>query len=397
MNRKRVRQVLISINIGGVSGRDCLTGILRRINADLRWNIQFEQDRAKAMERIAAEPKRFDGVITEYPQSPESQQTFAETGLPVVFTDYADNHAKRLDRAVFLRLDDEAIGLDAFRCFAALGKFGSWVFATDAPAAKYSVLRQRGFASALKKAEKNPIVRVLAINNEGRAANDAAIRVLTNLPKPIAIFAAYDPVAFALLNLCRQIGVSVPGQAAVLGVDNDEVLCTNAKPTISSILPDHVGLGARAAEELQRLMNGGRGGTVILPQSSKEIIRRDSTRILPPAEHLIRSALDFIARNAESAITVADVVSHLKVSRPLADLRFRELHGETIGRAIAKTRLEAVKKRLRSSNDTAGLIAQRLGFRTVSALSRFFRRETGHTLSSWRAGTQSRTVRRTRP
>ena len=67
MNRKRVRQVLISINIGGVSGRDCLTGILRRINADLRWNIQFEQDRAKAMERIAAEPKRFDGVITEYP------------------------------------------------------------------------------------------------------------------------------------------------------------------------------------------------------------------------------------------------------------------------------------------------------------------------------------------
>lgn len=382
MRKPKTRRVLVSINIGGASGRDCLAGILRRVGAGMRWEILFEQDRAKVAGGVR-DGVKCDGVITEY--APGELRSFEESGVPVVFTDYSADGDAKPDRATFLRLDDEEIGRTAFRHFASLGKFGSFAFATDDPDAKYSALRLRGFESAAAAAGFAETFRIVRTGRAGGGAGDGAAETLAEMPKPVAVLASYDEAAFAVLGACRRAGLSVPGQVAVLGVDNDEVICANSVPALSSILPDHVRLGARAVDELQRLMNGGRGRTVVLPGSAKEIVRRDSTRVIPPAEHLISAALDFISRSAEKAPTVKDVADFLRVSRPLADLRFRELHGGTIGKAIAAARLDAVKKRLLASRATAGEVAKICSFPSAAALSRFFRREEGVTLSHWRA------------
>ena len=101
-------------------------------------------------------------------------------------------------------------------------------------------------------------------------------------------------------------------------------------------------------------------------------------------EHLIRNALDYIAHHCEEQISVEDVVGHLRISRALADRRFRELHGESIRKVIAKARIAAIKKRLKTSRSQIADIAHAFGFSNAAALSRYFHRETGTTPSDYR-------------
>ena len=171
--------------------------------------------------------------------------------------------------------------------------------------------------------------------------------------------------------------------AIVLGATL-EILCFGVSPTLSSIKPNHEAIGYTAAKELRRLLNGGAMKDVTIRNSVREILGRDSTRILQPAEHLVRNAKDFIDRHADENISPQDVVRHLGVSRPLADLRFRELNGLTIRQEIAAARIREIKRRLISSSNSLERIAVECGFTSLPALSRYFKRETGQTPSEWR-------------
>ena len=118
--------------------------------------------------------------------------------------------------------------------------------------------------------------------------------------------------------------------------------------------------------------------------SGAKIIQRESTAQLTPASHLILSALEFIQKNATRNIRVDDIVRHLKVSRRLADLRFREFQGESILETITRIRLEEVAKRLLTTQIPASTIAKTCGFEDVSYLGKLFRRKYGETLQRWR-------------
>jgi len=388
------RNVLVAISIAGASGRDCLSGILMQSNAGLNWRIHLVQDVAKITDDLAGADARPDGIITEYPADPAACRTLEGLGLPVVFTNFPEMANPRHPRASFIRLDDEAVGARAADYLSKLGGFGSWVFATDKPGAKHSVLRHRGFVTALS-ARRIPVRQVTVPLDRHLPCEVEAIKAfLRELPRPIALYAARDYAALTILDICKEIGLKVPTQIAILGTDNDEVLCSGSSPQLSSILPNHRELGRFAVRELQRLMNGGRGRNQVLADSVMGIIPRDSTRPMIPAEHLIRSALAFIEQTAEKGITVQDVVRHLGVSRPLADLRFREIHGTSIGREIRKARLLAVQRRLTGTGESFSDIAAHCAFRDGAELARFFRRETGQTLSSWSLGNSPQNSRR---
>ena len=135
---------------------------------------------------------------------------------------------------------------------------------------------------------------------------------------------------------------------AVIGVDNDELFCNTAAVPLSSILPDHESLGHTAARELGRLLRGGSPKDVTISNPVREIFERDSTNIVPPAEHLIRKAKAYIPSHASESITPKDVVRYLGVSRSLAGLRFRELNGSSIRKEIAVARIGMIKRRLTS-------------------------------------------------
>jgi len=120
-------------------------------------------------------------------------------------------------------------------------------------------------------------------------------RWLLGLPKPVAILAADDARARQVLETCQLAGLNVPGDIALLGVDNDELVCENTSPTLSSIQPDFDAGGYEAASLLEQLMRR----TVRMPQNRfygiKRIVVRESSRfardvarILPPPAKLIQ-------------------------------------------------------------------------------------------------------------
>ncbi len=392
----RPKRVLVSTYIGVTAARETFSGIVARINGNHpSWIFDYEFDRDKAFGMLKANRDRYDGMIAENPASAEELAALAALDVPIVFTKNVTDGRLDARRISYVLPDDEEIGREGFRHLSALGKFESWVFAPDRHNRRFSRLRGAGFAEALLRRfpNLNPVTLPWpgieaeagsAGGGEGGGSREAALETLKSLPRPLAILAVSDNMALNVLSLCRLAGIAVPGQAMVMGIDNDTMVCLNAKPTLSSIQPDHFVLGERAVDELARLMSGRPGRTMTIRLPIRAVVVRESTRYLPPAEHLVRQALKFIGENADHALSVAEVAAHLHVSRPLLDLRFRQLHGGSVGKAIAAARLEEVRRRLSGTRASATEIAVNCGFGSVSALSRFFRRETGVPLSSWR-------------
>ena len=384
MRKNHPANVIIAINIGVASGRDCLTGIFRFLNGGANWHIQlFDTPSQLTVEAVADA----QGIITETSIPDEVLKEIESRRLPVVFTDYSTNDCLANPNTECLQLDDRQIGAEAFRFFSSLGSFGSFAFITDSRGKKWSDNRERGFRDAAELGRKEVFSLGLTADHSRTRDERSVVLKLKRMAKPIAIFASWDRLAIHAINLCVTAGINVPGQAAILGVDNDEILCRGVSPNLSSILPNHEALGHTAARELHRLLNRGKPkGTVLIKNAVREIFNRESTRVIQPAEHIIRNAKAFILQHAAENITPRDVVRHLGVSRTLVDLRFRELNAVSLRQQIALARVGEIKRRLISTKDSLRQIARACGFTGSPALSRYFTRETGTTPSDWRKG-----------
>jgi LacI family transcriptional regulator len=146
--------------------------------------------------------------------------------------------------------------------------------------------------------------------------DDEAVEAwLAAVPKPVAVLACYDIRGRQVIDACRRAGIAVPDQVAVLGVDDDEVLCGLASPPLSSVVPDAAGAGRLAAELLERLMRGepiDRSEWLLPPVG---IATRQSTDVLAIDDAFVVAAVRHIRDHACDAIKVADVARALKTTR----------------------------------------------------------------------------------
>lgn len=351
------------------------------MNTGVHWRIQLNSN---PMETFANTEKQPDGIITEFHQAPRVGSIPPTIKCPVVFVNYDNVPKNRPVRSEFLKLDDEEIGRQAFHHLSNLGMFGSWIFATDSPSTKWSKARETGFRCCAQESSRN--VYTLTIPQtwmDNREIKAFALK-LSRFQKPLAIFSAWDMLSLRMVDLLAEAKISIPDKAVILGVDNDEIICRGCLPTLSSILPNHELIGFTAAKELRRLLNGGIPHDKTISDSVRDILSRDSTRTIPPAEYLLREAKSFIAAHVSENILPQDVVRHLGISRTLADRRFREFNGKSIGEEIARARVGEIKRQILSSKKKFSQIASSLGFPSSAALTRYFKRETGITPTEWR-------------
>ena len=179
--------------------------------------------------------------------------------------------------------------------------------------------------------------------------------------------------------------VSRPDEVAILGVDNDEQLCLGSFPTLSSIECDMENCGFMAARLLDEQMRGRRRRRAELAYGVRRIEERHSTRRVPRVEdRLVARALEFIRLNACEGIGVRDVVAYLKVSRRLAELRFRTTCGHSILDAIRTVRLDRVRRLVAETDLPVSEITGRSGYQTDDHLRRLFKREFGLTMRAYR-------------
>ena len=213
---------------------------------------------------------------------------------------------------------------------------------------------------------------------------DGAALWIKKLPKPLGVMTGNDPRGIQLLDACRRAGVAVPEEVAVVGVDNDELVCELAYPPLSSVVPDAVRIGYEAAALLDRLMKGEPAPAAMQTIPPEGLAIRQSSDVTAIADPRLADALRFIREHACDGIGVNDVLDHLAVSRSVLQRLFRKHFDRTILDTITGVRIARVKQLLTETDMPLADIARRAGFSYMEYLSSTFRRQTGWTLSAFR-------------
>lgn len=261
-------------------------------------------------------------------------------------------------------------------------RFHSFAFTRGGIDAPWARIREQTFTRML--ADRGIFCHVFETKQD-MPERKALVQWLRKLPKPAAVMAVNDDTAARILRAAVDARLRVPQAIAVLGSDNDELICQNSTPTLSSIPPDFEEEGFRAAQILDALMNGTESvPSVPVFVPVRQIAVRESTAPVSQAGFLIRRAQQFIDKNACKGIGVDDVARHLGISRRLLYLRFKEIKGISPFKSIRDRRLEAVRHRLLTTHETIAAIAADCGFESETHLMHLFKRRFGVTMRAFR-------------
>jgi LacI family transcriptional regulator len=200
---------------------------------------------------------------------------------------------------------------------------------------------------------------------------------LTALPKPIGILCANDDRGQQVIEACHSAGLRVPEDCAVIGVDNDEILCEQCPPPLSSVARDFEEAGYQAAELLAQAMVGQDVSDRTVIMRPTEIIARQSTDILAIDDPEVAQAVRFIRQASHSPLTVENVLETVAVSRGHLDRRFVQILGHPVHQEITRARIERITRLLLETNRTVTQIAFDLGFNGPDRISRYFQRHQG--------------------
>lgn len=212
------------------------------------------------------------------------------------------------------------------------------------------------------------------------------IRELKRLPKPLAVFGYNDCVAAEIIDACDDAGLLVPEAVAVLGVDNDALICECIPVPLSSVCHDLEGMAYQAAALLDRLMAGRKPPKRVLRVPPKGLVTRRSTDILAVENLQVARALRFIRdRYASALLSVNDVVAATSISRRPLEKAFRQELKRSINEEIVRVRMNKVKDLLANSDMKIVDIAAVCGFSRPNHLFRTFRQLHGKSPKAYRA------------
>ena len=374
----RTKKIFVALKMAGTAGQGKLAGIFRyleeRYGESPPWGIQLVRTRGELASGAiqGAMEKGTDGFIVSIPDAEDSVSPLAGSSVPTVIMDiHSEALEKRRDNIVFIRNSGEAIGAEAANFLMGQGIARSYAFLHSDPVTDWSRARFEMFK---------------------RTLNDAGLwceelfdpEQVARMKRPAAVLAANDDRAFELLKRLSAMRIKVPQSVAVVGVDNDALICENAHPRLSSIQPDFVEEGRLAAETLDSMMDGAAAGSRTFFVGVEKIVRRESTAEQSNAGRLVQKAVAYIDGHALDGISVKDVVRHLKCSRRLADLRFRELQGRSILEAITERRLDEVKRLLAGTRSTIDSIAASCGYGSPGYLKNLFKKRFGMSMREFR-------------
>ena len=176
-----------------------------------------------------------------------------------------------------------------------------------------------------------------------------------------------------ITEICKVNNIRVPDKIAILGVDNDEIICNLSDPPLSSINHNIVRGGFEAAELIAHLLNDEESSYQDVVLRPVNIVNRLSTDFYSTSDAHIHTALKYIHQNLSNDITVSDIVKEVPLSRRLLEMRFKEVTKQSIHKYIFYLRMERFAQLLLASDDPIADVAAQVGIINLKNLSRQFK------------------------
>jgi LacI family transcriptional regulator len=380
---------------------------MKRIALIVSWNLAYCRAILRGARRYAA--NRPDWLLT--PVDPEAAsarvlRALRPTGiLAHVYEPRLTAILRRIGRPAVnvsgvladtalprVGIDDVAVGRHAAEHFMDRGvrHFGFVGHARHA----YSIRRLAGFREAVERrgfrvdVYEHPSAGSRPFDTQGKpwSFSRTLQRWLKRLHTPVGILACNDIWGVQLTEACRQIGKRVPEDMAILGVDNDDMLCELARPSLSSVAVPGEQIGFRAMGLLESMMNGKRGvrnEPILLPP--RPIVMRQSTDLIASDDADVASAVRLIREKTSLGLCVEDVLSAVPVGRRSLERRFRAVIGRGIWAEIRRNRIETARRLLSDTALAMPEVARQAGFTSAKQLSLVFRQELQTTPTQYRS------------
>lgn len=375
---QRTPSVLLFVESSREFGRGLLYGIARYSRLHGPWRVYR---RSAGLDSSLPEWRdlKIDGAIV---RDVTMATNLAASGLPLIFAQHT-----RESYAPFPAIitDSGAIGSLAAEHFLDRG-FEHFAFC-GLDEFIWSRLRGHHFS---ERVEQSGFQVNLYRRPKGRAKRawkseqNLIAEWLRSLPKPVALMCCNDDRALQVIEACKLADLYVPDQVAVLGVDNDVLICDLADPPISSVALNTELAGHEAAELLDRLMRGEKMVGQVVGVEPTHIVTRMSTDMLAVADPDVGAALRFIRRHPSRTIQVNDVAEAAGVSRRVLEKRFKAILRRSVHQEIRRVRVNHIIELLVGTDMSITEIAVKSGFDGVEHISRYFRKETGVSLREYR-------------
>lgn len=376
-----MRKVIIMVDTGRASGRKFLRGIERYLQANPHWEVCLQPPQYLPRDNFNVRSwfrlQDADGLIAR--DSPHTS-SLLNLRLPKIINDTKyENPATSV-----IYTNSEKTGELAAHYFTGLG-FKHFAFCGFEGLA-WSDRRYKTFSDCLQQSGIAGVFNYHDWPGSGRQTETERWSIaewLKTLPKPICVFACNDDRGVYILEACKIVGLKVPEEVAVLGVDNDELTCDLSSPPLSSIELNFERGGFETARLLDEIMANGKSSNNIVIEPI-DIITRQSTNVFSVDDEEVAKALRFIRENYKDPIQVKHVVAATVLSRRDLELKFKNKLRRSIKDEINRLRIESVKRKLINSTDTIYNIAASLTYTDPQHFSRFFRQVTGSSPNEFR-------------
>ncbi len=322
---------------------------------------------------------RGDGVLSFIGYRDDLAEFILSSGLPTVEISMVRNEIN-LPR---VEGDSEMIGRLAANHFLERGyRYFAWAPLIDDV---LNAERYRGFANRLAKEGFTCNLLPPADTRHGDPARrdwvarrKLLIRELKRLPKPLAVFCYNDCVAADIIDACEEAKLLVPEAVAVMGVDNDAILCECIRVPLSSVCHDLEGMAYQAAALLDRLMSGKKPPKEVLRVPPTGVVTRRSTDIVAVDNLQVARALRYIGDHyANPLLGVNDIVAATDLSRRELEKAFRQELKRTPNEELVRVRMDEARRLLETSTLKAVEISAKTGFSRSNHFFRTFRKFVG--------------------
>jgi len=362
------------------------------------WRLYVEEEQDRRLPDFDAWPGQ--GIIASFDTKRVAERVMA-AGLPIVAVGGGGGAFDAASGIPYVDTDNERIAILAAEHLLerAIPHFGFYGL-SPSRVTVWSDARHEAFAHRLHAAGRS-VGTLLARHDSTRWSllQDELKTWLAALPKPVGVMACDDVRARHVLEACRSLGLRVPHDVAVIGVDDDEFVCELSDPPLSSVAQAARRVGHEAARLLDQLMRPTRftgDETMAGPVPQRMVVppvgvvARRSTDTLAVDDPVIAAAIRSIREQAVKGLEIAELVTASKLSRWQLEDRFRRVVGRSIHDDMLHVRLNEARRLITTTDLPLKQIAPRSGFRSVAYMTTLFRRHFHTTPAALRTSARGR-------